>query len=49
MEMFLLMFFIIMSALAITYSKEIYLDLTLVLGSLITDIKNKIDSIIGRK
>lgn len=49
MEMFLLMFFILLSAVLITYSKEVYLYLSLVLGSIITDIKKKIDSIIGRK
>ena len=49
MEMFLLMFFIIMSAILITYSKEVHFYLSLVLGSIITDIKNKIKSILGRK
>jgi hypothetical protein len=49
MEMFLLMFLIIIFAIAITYSGEIYLYLCLTLGSLMTDIKDKLDSIIGRK
>ena len=40
MEMFLLMLMIIMSALVITYHKEIYIYLVLVLGSLITDVLN---------
>jgi len=39
MEMFILMLLIIMCAMAITFSKEIYLYVTLVLGSIIEDIK----------
>ena len=35
------MLLIIMCAIVITYSKEIYIYVTLVLGSLINDIQNK--------
>ena len=49
MEMFLLMLVIIMFAIAITYSGEIYMYLSLTLGSLVADIKDKLDSIISRK
>jgi len=41
MEMFIMMLLIIMCAIVITYSKEIYIYVTLVLGSLINDIQNK--------
>jgi len=42
MEMFVLMVVILMSALMITYNKEIYLYLCLVLGSLLKDIQSKV-------
>jgi len=41
MEMFIMMFLIIMCAIVITYSKELYIYVTLVLGSLMNDILNK--------
>jgi len=41
MEMFIMMLLIIMCAIAITYSKELYIYVTLVLGSLMNDILNK--------
>jgi len=49
MEWILLILIIIMFAIAITYAGEIYLFLNLSLGSLISDIKDKLDSIISRK
>lgn len=49
MEMFVLMVVILMSAIVITYSSEIYLYLCMVLGSFFNDVKNKVKSIIGRK
>jgi len=49
MEMILLASIILIFAILITYSAEIYLYLSLILGSLIEDIKDKIDSIISRK
>ena len=49
MEMFLLMLVIVMFAVLITYSGEIYLYLCLTLGSIMADIQDKIKSIIGRK
>ena len=48
-EWLLLSLLILMAAILITRSGEIYLYLSLVFGSIISDIKNKIDSIIGRK
>jgi len=39
MEMFLLMLIILILALSITYAGEIYLYLSLVFGSIITDIQ----------
>jgi len=38
-----------MFAVLITYSGEIYLYLSLTLGSLMADVQDKIKSIIGRK
>lgn len=49
MEMFILMMFILMAATMVAFSAEIYLFLSLMFGSIISDIKKKIDSIIGRK
>jgi len=49
MEALLLMLVIIMFAVLITYSGEIYLYLSLTLGSLMADVQDKIKSIIGRK
>jgi hypothetical protein len=49
MEMLLLSLFIILAGMAIAYAGEIYLYLTLVFGSTITDIQNKIKSILKRK
>ena len=49
MEMFLLMVIILMVAIMVTYSGEIYMYLSLTLGSLVADIKDKLDSIISRK
>ena len=43
MEMFILMVFILMAALAVTYSKEIWLYTCLVLGSLLKDIQSKVE------
>jgi len=45
MEMFVLMVIILMSALVITYNKEIYLYLCLVLGSLLKDIQSKVEKL----
>jgi hypothetical protein len=42
MEMIILMVVILMSAITVTYFNEIYLYLSLVLGSLINDIKKKL-------
>jgi len=49
MEALLLMLVIIMFAVLITYSGEIYLYLSLTLGTLMADVQDKIKSIIGRK
>jgi len=49
MDMFLLGVVIIMCAVLITFSGEIYLYLCLTLGSIMADIQDKIKSIIGRK
>ena len=49
MEWLLLILIIMMTAVAVAYSGEIYLYLSLVFGSMIRDIQDKIDSIIGRK
>ena len=45
MEMFVLMVVILMSGLVITYNKEIYLYLCLVLGSLLKDIQSKVEKL----
>ena len=47
--MFNLMIVILMSAIAITYAGEIYLYLSLTLGSFINDIKNKFNTTKTRK
>ena len=49
MEMIILMVVILMSAITVTYFNEIYLYLSLVLGSFINDIKKKINSTKTRK
>jgi ABC-type Fe3+-siderophore transport system permease subunit len=49
MEWLLLILIIMMTAVAVAYSGEIYLYLSLVFGSMIRDIQDKINSIIGRK
>jgi hypothetical protein len=49
MEMLLLSLFIILAGMAIAYAGEIYLYLTLVFGSTIRDIQNKIKSMLKRK
>lgn len=49
MEMFLLGVIIIMFAAVIAFSGEIYMYLCLTLGSLMSDIKDKLKSIISRK
>ena len=49
MEWTILILIIIMFAIAITYAGEIYLFLTLSLGSLISDIKDKFNSTKSRK
>ena len=49
MEMLLLSLFIILAGMAIAYAGEIYLYLTLVFGSTIRDIQNKVKSILKRK
>lgn len=49
MEWLLLSFFIIVAAVVIAYGGEIYLYLSLVLGSTIRDIQNKIKSMLKRK
>ena len=47
--MLLLSLFIILAGMAIAYAGEIYLYLTLVFGSTIRDIQNKVKSILKRK
>ena len=49
MEWLLLILIIMMTAVAVAYSGELYLYLSLVFGSMIRDIQDKINSIIGRK
>jgi len=49
MEMFLLIIIILMSAIAVTYAGEIYLYLSIVIGSIISDIKNKFNTTKSRK
>lgn len=49
MEMIILMVVILMSAITVTYFNEIYLYLSLVLGSFINDIKKKFNTTKTRK
>ena len=49
MEMIILMVVILMSAITVTYFNEIYMYLSLVLGSLINDIKKKVNTTKTRK
>lgn len=49
MEWLVLSFFILVAAVVIAYGGEIYLYLSLVLGSLIRDMQKKIKSVIGKK
>ena len=49
MELLLLSLFVILAGVAIAYAGEIYLYLSLVLGSTIKDIQNKIKSLTGKK
>tara|TARA_B100001057_G_scaffold202779_1_gene203521 strand:+ start:200 stop:349 length:150 start_codon:yes stop_codon:yes gene_type:complete len=49
MEMLLLSLFIIMTGVAIAYAGEIYLYMSLVFGSMIRDVQNKIKSLTGKK
>ena len=49
LEMFILCLLILMGATAVIYSVEVYADVCLVLGSIIRDIKNFINTTLGRK
>ena len=49
LEFFVLMIFIVMGATAIVYSVEIYTYLSFVLGAVMRDIKNFINTTLGRK
>ena len=49
MEMLLLCLFIIMTGVAIAYAGEIYLYMSLIFGSMIKDVQNKIKSFTGKK
>ena len=49
MEMFLLAMLILMIAVVMAYSKEVYMYLVFTLGAIMADIINVINSIIGRK
>ena len=49
LDWFILVFLILMAAIMVFRSGEIYMYLCLTLGSLMADIKDKLDSIIGRK
>ena len=49
MEWLFLILIIMMSAVAVTYAGEIYLYLSLVFGSMIRDIQNKIKLIFNKK
>jgi len=49
MEMIILSLCIIMIAMVMVYSKDMYLYLSLVFGSMLSDIKDFINSILGRK
>ena len=48
MEMFILMVFILMAAIAITYAGEIWLYTCLVLGSLIKEIQSKVEKVLKK-
>jgi len=49
LELFLLMFLVILFASAIVYSVEVYAYVCLVLGSIMRSVKNFIDTTLGRK
>jgi len=49
LDWFILVFLILMAAIMVFRSGEIYMYLVLTLGSLVADIQDKIKSIIGRK
>ena len=49
LDLFILVFFILMAALLVFRSGEIYMYLVLTLGSLMADIQDKIKSILGKK
>ena len=49
MEWLFLILIIMMGAVAVTYAGEIYLYLSLVFGSIIRDIQNKIKLIFNKK
>ena len=49
LDWFILVFLILMAAIMVFRSGEIYMYLVLTLGSLMADIQDKIKSIIGRK
>lgn len=49
MEWLLLILIIMMTAVAVAYAGEIYLYMTLVFGSMIRDLQNKLKSLIGKK
>lgn len=49
MELLLLSLFVILAGVAIAYAGEIYLYLSLVLGSMIRDVHKKIKSLLGEK
>ena len=48
MQMFLLMLVILISAIAISYLKEIWIYLCLVLGSLLKDIQSIVEKLIKK-
>ena len=48
-ELFLLMFIVLMFAIAMVYSVEVYAYVCLILGSIMRSIKNFIDTTLGRK
>ena len=49
LEWFILLFLILMAAIMVFRSNEIYMILVLTLGSMMSDIIEKVKSIIGRK
>lgn len=49
MEWLLLILIIMMTAVAVAYAGEIYLYMSLVFGSMIRDLQNKLKSLIGKK